>query len=397
MANEIRNEELAPADIEILGWRIMHGEATSFEREVAGKIILDAAAKRREPAPLSERAEPKERLARITVRNPNLMRAITVEICGKETKLNAGESVDLALAEITNLRRDMERGMANHNADLNTAGSSRPFITRLALENGGMVDVDLSDGTNLPFTEWTKFTTWLMDRDGTPASRSHVEDKDAYARAAYVAEATAAGAVPNPNYPPPSIASQHSCPLGKQCPTPNVCDPYCKETGVPSSTEAITAEKDEAYRQRNVLVAALARLFPSGIRKTSIAAWSEDWHGCVYIDLPAGQISYHYHDSQAHLFDGLPPYEKHWDGHDKETVEKRLAALRSAIEKQRDAIIERCAVVCEQTHSGDAVRAERRTCTCHPDERPTPCQQKFALNDCRAAAALSKPGDGGRA
>lgn len=86
-------------------------------------------------------------------------------------------------------------------------------------------------------------------------------------------------------------------------------------------------EKDEAYRQRNVLVAALARLYPSGTRRTNIEGWSEDWHGCVYIDLPAGQISYHYHDSQAYLFAALPAYEKPWDGSGKEQVEARLWAL----------------------------------------------------------------------
>ncbi len=86
-------------------------------------------------------------------------------------------------------------------------------------------------------------------------------------------------------------------------------------------------EKNEAYRQRNHLVAALARLFPSGITRTDIPGWDQEWHGCCFIDLPTGQISYHYHDSQAHLFAGLPEYAKPWDGHDKETVHARLAGL----------------------------------------------------------------------
>ena len=92
----------------------------------------------------------------------------------------------------------------------------------------------------------------------------------------------------------------------------------------------LEAGKDEAYRQRNVLVAAIARLYPSGIRRTNIEGWSEDWHGCVYIDLPSGQISYHYHDSQSALFSALPTYTKDWDGHDKEAVENRLAGLEAA-------------------------------------------------------------------
>ena len=96
------------------------------------------------------------------------------------------------------------------------------------------------------------------------------------------------------------------------------------------------ADKDEAYLQRNNLVAALARIYPSGIMRTNIPGWSEDWHGCCFIDLPSGQISYHYHDSHAYLFDGLPPYKKVWDGHDKETVHKRLAALATLKESPNE-------------------------------------------------------------
>ncbi|WP_165967366.1 hypothetical protein [Luteimonas aestuarii] len=47
----------------------------------------------------------------------------------------------------------------------------------------------------------------------------------------------------------------------------------------------------------------------------------------MYIDLPTGQISYHYHTRHQSLFEGLPTYEKEWDGHDKEAVHARLAAM----------------------------------------------------------------------
>jgi len=85
--------------------------------------------------------------------------------------------------------------------------------------------------------------------------------------------------------------------------------------------------KDAAYEERNKVVAALAKLFPSGICKTDIPGWSDDWHGCVRIDLPTGQVSWHYHDSQAHLFADLPPYQGEWDGHDTQEKYRRLAAL----------------------------------------------------------------------
>lgn len=35
--------------------------------------------------------------------------------------------------------------------------------------------------------------------------------------------------------------------------------------------------------------------------------------------------------------------------------------------------------------------AHRRGCTCHPSDRPDgPCQRRFAVSDCRSAAAISQ-------
>ena len=87
------------------------------------------------------------------------------------------------------------------------------------------------------------------------------------------------------------------------------------------------AAKDGAYLERNKLVALLATLYPSGIKRTAIEGWSEDWHGCVYIDFPWGQASWHYHDSHAYLFAGLPAYAGVWDGH---STEKKYAGIEYA-------------------------------------------------------------------
>lgn len=95
---------------------------------------------------------------------------------------------------------------------------------------------------------------------------------------------------------------------------------------------SMQAKVDQAYHERNNLVAALARLFPSGTRRTAIAGWDKEWQGCVYIDLPTGQVSYHYHDKEAHLFADLPPYEREWDGHNKADVHDRLGRLKSSTE-----------------------------------------------------------------
>lgn len=91
--------------------------------------------------------------------------------------------------------------------------------------------------------------------------------------------------------------------------------------------EALYARKEDAYYQRNQVVAALAKCFPSGVKATNIPDWSGEWHNCVYIDLPTGQVSWHFHDDHAHLFANLPTYEGTWDGHDTEEKYRRLAAL----------------------------------------------------------------------
>lgn len=94
------------------------------------------------------------------------------------------------------------------------------------------------------------------------------------------------------------------------------------------------ARKDAAYEERNRCVALLARMTlamgrHAGVARTAIEGWSEDWHGCVYIDLPTGQASWHFHDSQASLFDGLPAYSGAWDGHTTPEKYERVAAAYS--------------------------------------------------------------------
>lgn len=85
---------------------------------------------------------------------------------------------------------------------------------------------------------------------------------------------------------------------------------------------------NSAYRERNQLVALLSTLFPSGKAKTAIEGWDEAWHGCVYIDFPWGQASWHYHTDDEWMFEHLPAYTKPWDGH---TTEAKYAAIAAAI------------------------------------------------------------------
>lgn len=102
---------------------------------------------------------------------------------------------------------------------------------------------------------------------------------------------------------------------------------------VPADTAILQLQeqKDGAYLERNRCVAALARMAialgqRAGRAKTAIDGWDPAWHGCIYIDLPTGQVSWHYHESQSSLFNDLPEYTGRWDGHDTPTKYERLAA-----------------------------------------------------------------------
>jgi hypothetical protein len=111
---------------------------------------------------------------------------------------------------------------------------------------------------------------------------------------------------------------------------------YDIDPAVPTELERALHQKDVAYFERNLVVLALTKLFPAGIARTEIEGWDPEWFGCVYIDLPTGQVSWHYHDTQAKLFEHLPAYEKPWDGHTtEEKYDVRLKNLTAHPDTQR--------------------------------------------------------------
>jgi hypothetical protein len=93
----------------------------------------------------------------------------------------------------------------------------------------------------------------------------------------------------------------------------------------------LTKTKDGAYHERNMLVAALSKVFPSSLEKHIGDDWDPGWGWVVFIDLPTSQVSWHIHDSELPLFDHLPRLQgRTWDGHTTEEKYARLAALKTA-------------------------------------------------------------------
>ena len=87
--------------------------------------------------------------------------------------------------------------------------------------------------------------------------------------------------------------------------------------------------KDQAYWERNQLVAVLSKLFPAhrAIHPTEDTDWEDDWRTIICIHTPAGQATWHIHSSETKYFEHLPIGDEHWDGHTTEEKYKRLANL----------------------------------------------------------------------
>lgn len=91
------------------------------------------------------------------------------------------------------------------------------------------------------------------------------------------------------------------------------------------------AAKDTAYTERNQVLALLARMavklgWRAGVQHQPAA--EPEWRTLLFVDLPTGQASWHYHDSERHLLAGLPDYAEPWDGH---TTDAKYARVRTAL------------------------------------------------------------------
>ena len=96
-------------------------------------------------------------------------------------------------------------------------------------------------------------------------------------------------------------------------------------------------QKDGAYSERNKLVSAMSKVFPSWLQDHDIndTAWEKDWRNIVFISLPTGQASWHLHDSELSMFTHLSRLcGNSWDGHTNEQKYERLAALTTHTQPQ---------------------------------------------------------------
>lgn len=105
--------------------------------------------------------------------------------------------------------------------------------------------------------------------------------------------------------------------------------PNSELTALRARVKELEAEKNGAYSERDQLVCALSKVWPSHLARHSDAdtAWDNDWRWIVCIHSPAGQLTWHIHDSERGWFEHLDVREGDWDGHTTPEKYRRLASL----------------------------------------------------------------------
>lgn len=89
-------------------------------------------------------------------------------------------------------------------------------------------------------------------------------------------------------------------------------------------------EKDGAYSERDKLVAALTKSFPSHLtrhKETPGEDWDHEWLNVVCVHLPAGQATWHIHISELTWFDHLNGIELLCEGYTGYTTPEKYQRL----------------------------------------------------------------------
>lgn len=99
----------------------------------------------------------------------------------------------------------------------------------------------------------------------------------------------------------------------------------------------LVLEKDDAYAERNLCVALIAKWALAQGLKAGLGRhpeddkdWDEDWRTIVYVHTSIGQMSWHIHDDEVPLFNFLPIYDGEWDGH---TTEQKYVRLKQELKR----------------------------------------------------------------
>jgi len=125
----------------------------------------------------------------------------------------------------------------------------------------------------------------------------------------------------------------------------DVIDDLSKQlTATQQALDSAVEAKNTAYTERNLLVAALSKLFPAWIERhpDSDTSWDKDWRNIIFLNLPTGQVSWHIHDAEFDNFQHLPQSAfgvQSWDGHTTAEKYERLSLLPSDTKEKEKKLI----------------------------------------------------------
>lgn len=90
-------------------------------------------------------------------------------------------------------------------------------------------------------------------------------------------------------------------------------------------------QRNASYRERNILAGLLVKLLPgSGTGIDPAIPEGKNYRHVVFLELPAGQVSFHCRDADFQLLKHLPAYGRPFDGHSKiQAIERLHDALKS--------------------------------------------------------------------
>jgi hypothetical protein len=102
--------------------------------------------------------------------------------------------------------------------------------------------------------------------------------------------------------------------------------------GAAQSAQHLIQKRNGAYQERAHVIAALSKCFPAHLTRHEVGigeSWDEDWRTvvCIHFPDPAGQGTWHIHDSEVPLFAHLEVTESDWDGHTTDEKYERLKLL----------------------------------------------------------------------
>lgn len=98
-----------------------------------------------------------------------------------------------------------------------------------------------------------------------------------------------------------------------------------------ATIEEERSSRDNAYWERNQLVALVSKLYPSHLARhpDSDTTWEDDWRTIICVHSPAGQLTWHIHDNHRKYFEHLNKKSEQfadckWDGHTTQQKYRRI-------------------------------------------------------------------------